>query len=224
VGVRGGGSHRHCSLLSKTSCLKTLVIRGDDHSETTESQNPGMAGVSRDLCGSPSPVPCPSRVTQSRLHRTLNPPGSSQHQPKLSHEPLQTRRRKEKPPAPRAVLTSGLLLGMNWETEKSQSGDNFCWRDLGRKGRLYVGRLISSGKGLGSCASLGVFWKQQRVKPSKGRHEVSVAQLAGPLHRTESHSFTAHIEPWWTRQHQLGQEPSATHPLPHGRTNGGGVC
>ena len=27
--------------------------------------------VGRDLCGSPSPTPCPSRVTQSRLHRTL---------------------------------------------------------------------------------------------------------------------------------------------------------
>jgi len=25
-------------------------------------------GVGRDLCGSPSPTPCPSRVTQSRLH------------------------------------------------------------------------------------------------------------------------------------------------------------
>ena len=30
-----------------------------------------MAGVGRDLCGSPSPTACPSRVTQSRLHRTL---------------------------------------------------------------------------------------------------------------------------------------------------------
>jgi len=30
-----------------------------------------MFGVGRALCGSPSPNPCPSRVTQSRLHRTL---------------------------------------------------------------------------------------------------------------------------------------------------------
>jgi len=29
-----------------------------------------MVGVGRDLCGSPSPTPCPSRVTQSRLHST----------------------------------------------------------------------------------------------------------------------------------------------------------
>jgi len=31
-----------------------------------------MSGVGRDLCGSPSPTPCPSRVTYSRLHRTLS--------------------------------------------------------------------------------------------------------------------------------------------------------
>jgi len=31
-----------------------------------------MVGVGKDLCGSPSPTPCPSRVTQSRLHRTAS--------------------------------------------------------------------------------------------------------------------------------------------------------
>ena len=31
-----------------------------------------MVGVGRDLCGSSSPTPCQSRVTQSRLHRTLS--------------------------------------------------------------------------------------------------------------------------------------------------------
>jgi len=31
-----------------------------------------MVRVGRDLCGSPSPTPCPSRVTQSRLHRTAS--------------------------------------------------------------------------------------------------------------------------------------------------------
>ena len=35
-----------------------------------ESQNPSTVGVGRDLCGSPSPTPCPSRVTHSRLHST----------------------------------------------------------------------------------------------------------------------------------------------------------
>ena len=39
-------------------------------SSFTESQNHRMFGVGRDLCGSPSPTPCPSRVTESRLHRT----------------------------------------------------------------------------------------------------------------------------------------------------------
>jgi len=38
----------------------------------TESQNHRIVGVGRDLCGSPSPTPCPSRVTHSRLHRTLS--------------------------------------------------------------------------------------------------------------------------------------------------------
>ena len=34
------------------------------------SQNPSMVGAGRDPWGSPSPTPCPSRVTQSRLHST----------------------------------------------------------------------------------------------------------------------------------------------------------
>ena len=36
------------------------------------SQNHRMFGVGRDLYGSSSPTPCRSRVTQSRLHRTLS--------------------------------------------------------------------------------------------------------------------------------------------------------
>ena len=36
------------------------------------TQNHRMVGVGRDLCGSPSPTPCRSRVTHSRLHRTLS--------------------------------------------------------------------------------------------------------------------------------------------------------
>jgi len=32
-----------------------------------------IVGVGRDLCGSSSPTPCRSRVTYSRLHRTLKP-------------------------------------------------------------------------------------------------------------------------------------------------------
>jgi len=36
------------------------------------SQSHRMVGVGRDLCGSPSPTPCPSRVTQSRLHSTAS--------------------------------------------------------------------------------------------------------------------------------------------------------
>ena len=40
-----------------------------------ESQNHSMAGVRRALCGSPSPTPCPSRVTQSRHHGTASSQG-----------------------------------------------------------------------------------------------------------------------------------------------------
>ena len=40
-----------------------------------ESQNHRMVGVGRALCGSPSPTPCPSRVTQSRLHSTVSRQG-----------------------------------------------------------------------------------------------------------------------------------------------------
>jgi len=34
-----------------------------------------MVGVGRALCGSPSPTPCPSRVTQSRVHSTASSRG-----------------------------------------------------------------------------------------------------------------------------------------------------
>jgi len=40
--------------------------------DTSRSQNHRMVGAGRDLCGSPTPTPCRSRVTYSRLHRTLS--------------------------------------------------------------------------------------------------------------------------------------------------------
>ena len=42
-----------------------------NYPRVTESQTHSMLGVGRDLCGSPSPTPCPSRVTQSRGHSTV---------------------------------------------------------------------------------------------------------------------------------------------------------
>jgi len=41
-------------------------------SPRVRSQNHRMVGVGRDVCGSSSPTPCRSRVTYSRLHRTLS--------------------------------------------------------------------------------------------------------------------------------------------------------
>ena len=55
------------SFRSKVPCTSQRGARGQHF---TESQNHRMFRVGRDLCGSPSPTPCPSRVTQSRLHRT----------------------------------------------------------------------------------------------------------------------------------------------------------
>jgi len=51
------------------TCLNALV---PEITSPDISQNHGMVGVGRDLCGSSGPTPCPSRVTQSRLHRTLS--------------------------------------------------------------------------------------------------------------------------------------------------------
>jgi len=47
-----------CKLLG--SCIRLIT------------QNHRMVGVGRDLWGSPSPTPCPSRVAYSRLQRTLS--------------------------------------------------------------------------------------------------------------------------------------------------------
>ena len=60
-----------CSLLGDTARTTgncTLISRLAHR--RTGSQNPRIFGVGRDLCGSPSPAPCPSRVTQSRGHST----------------------------------------------------------------------------------------------------------------------------------------------------------
>ena len=49
--------------------FQSLCNMGDaSHSQ----QNHRMVGVGRALWGSPSPTPCPSRVTQSRLHSTAS--------------------------------------------------------------------------------------------------------------------------------------------------------
>jgi len=55
--------------VSKTT---TMDFWRADFGLFTESQNHRMFGVGRDLCGSPSPTPCQSRVAYSRLHRNLS--------------------------------------------------------------------------------------------------------------------------------------------------------
>ena len=56
-------------------CLRQMEIPLEAcyfYFQFTESQNHSMVGVGSDLCGSSSPTPCQSRVTYSRLHRTLS--------------------------------------------------------------------------------------------------------------------------------------------------------
>jgi len=50
----------------------TRETQGAKPSTPPAPQNHRMIGVGRALCGSPSPAPCPSRVTHSRLHRTTS--------------------------------------------------------------------------------------------------------------------------------------------------------
>ena len=54
----------------KLNCLSARATFG--YSVVFSSQNHSMAGVGRALWGSPSPTPCQSRVTHSRLHRTAS--------------------------------------------------------------------------------------------------------------------------------------------------------
>ena len=69
------------SVVAALRCWKKLQWRGLNTNKDvrwkkilvcTLSQNHRMVGFGRDLCGSSSPVLCWSRVTYSRLHRTLS--------------------------------------------------------------------------------------------------------------------------------------------------------
>ena len=58
------------TLNNKMLTCSYLVIGVND--KPMSSQNHRLVGFGRDLCGSSSPTPCRSRVTYSRLHRTLS--------------------------------------------------------------------------------------------------------------------------------------------------------
>ena len=57
---------------SSLGSMERLLLTQQDLNWVSESPNPSMVGVGRALCGSPSPTPCPSRVTHSRLHSTVS--------------------------------------------------------------------------------------------------------------------------------------------------------
>ena len=67
-----GGLRKVILMLKATLILKVYSLLFFPNHRIAESQNHRMAGVGRDLCGSSSPTPCRSRVTQSRLHRTAS--------------------------------------------------------------------------------------------------------------------------------------------------------
>jgi len=68
------GLRQSCSVETRSSCKCWWVVGPSSQAPAAghESQNHRMFGVGRDLCGSSSPTPCQSRVTQSRLHKTAS--------------------------------------------------------------------------------------------------------------------------------------------------------
>jgi len=56
--------------VSKAVALQPAQVSVRAKPPSSYSQNHRIVGVGRDLCGSPSPTPCRSRVTQTRLHST----------------------------------------------------------------------------------------------------------------------------------------------------------
>ena len=77
VGVRVSG--KVCPVRGTAEVSLTPSARQQDGlpgadaaGQAPSPQNHRIVGVGRDLCGSSCPTPCPSRVTQSRLHRTLS--------------------------------------------------------------------------------------------------------------------------------------------------------
>jgi len=70
----GSGSRRPADLLPwvRRRAGRAARRRAPRRARVTESQNHRMVRVGSDLCGSPSPTPCRSRVTPSRLHRTVS--------------------------------------------------------------------------------------------------------------------------------------------------------
>jgi len=75
LGARGRRGWRDLFLRHRQNhsnlILHTLCFPVEEPWEKS-SQNHRMVEVGRDLCGSPSPAPCQSRVTQSRLHSTAS--------------------------------------------------------------------------------------------------------------------------------------------------------
>jgi len=62
--LTGNGGNAATALVPETSGGFWFSHLSDQEG-ITESQSPSMAGVGRDPWGSPSPTPCPSRVTRS---------------------------------------------------------------------------------------------------------------------------------------------------------------
>ena len=70
LGKKSDISNLNSSYVGSGIHVASFNVVGQQGWESLVSQNPSMAGAGRALCGSPSPAPCPSRVTQSRGHST----------------------------------------------------------------------------------------------------------------------------------------------------------
>lgn len=137
VGIQGGGMSFTGTLL--TSEQNHLFVRERD---LGDDPPPWAERADTPLCCSATKKnsPAPPNTSPS-FCTTLSKPWA--------------RRKSLVPPT---ALTSGVLLCTNREIKKKgQSDKGFCWTDLGRKGRLYAWRLISSGKRPSFYASLKQF-------------------------------------------------------------------
>ena len=85
------------------------------------SENHRMSGVGRDLCGSSSPTPCRSRVTYSRLHRTLSRQGLN-----ISREEIFALQHPGKPPVSAASPPHALSFHTCPESASSEPGRESC--------------------------------------------------------------------------------------------------
>ena len=134
----------------------------------TESHR--MFGVGRDLCGSPSPTPCRSRVTYSRLHRTLSrrvlnisregDPHSLPGQGREEGAPGASRALAAGLPAAGSSVPSSGRLSAPRKSGALPSGLPLkAWFSNGSKVIFSIGMNVFADLGSARCSSLPLLWR-----------------------------------------------------------------